>query len=49
MPAHEDFPPVPTFAFTNLALIKYTTEMKKVPFSFKNAIQGSFDDVIETK
>ena len=49
MPAREDFPPVPTFSFTNLALIKYTTEMKKVPFSFKNTIQGSFDDVIETK
>ena len=49
MPAHEDFPPVPTFSFTNLALIKYTTEMKKVLLSFIKTIQGSFDDVIETK
>ena len=48
MPAQEDFPPVPTFAFTNLALIKDTTEMKKSAF-FLNTIQGSVDDVIETK
>ena len=48
MPAQEDFPPVPTFAFTNLALIKDTTEMKKSAFFF-NTIQGSVDDVIETK
>ena len=48
MPAQEDFPPVPTFSFTNLALIKDTTEMKKSAF-FLNTIQGSVDDVIETK
>ena len=34
MPAHEDFPPVPTFSFINLALMKYTTEMKKSAFVF---------------
>ena len=48
MPVQEDFPPVPTFSFTNLALIKDTTEMKKSAF-FLNTIQGSIDDVIETK
>eukprot|EP00731_Ephydatia_muelleri_P002612 Em0001g2612a len=48
MPVQEDFPPVPTFTFTNLALIKDTTEVKKGAFFF-NTIQGSVDDVIETK
>ena len=48
MPAQEDFPPIPTFSFTNLTLIKDTTEVKKSAF-FINTIQGSVDDVIETK
>ena len=48
MPAKEDFPPHPAFTFTNLALIKETSEMKKSDFFF-NTIQGSIDDVIETK
>eukprot|EP00731_Ephydatia_muelleri_P002631 Em0001g2631a len=47
-PAEGDFPPVPTFSFTNLALIKDTTETKKSAF-FYETIQGSVDDVIETK
>ena len=36
------------FHFTNLALIKDTTEMKKSAFFF-NTIQGSVDDAIEIK
>ena len=48
MPVQEDFPPVPNFSFTNLALIEDITEMKKSAF-FLNTIQGSVDDVIETK
>ena len=47
MLAQEDFPPLPTFTFTNLALIKDTPEMKKSA-SFFNTIQGSVDDIIET-
>ena len=47
-PAEGDFPPVPTFSFTNLALIKDTTETKKSAF-FSETILGSVDDVIETK
>ena len=43
-----DFPPVPKFSFTNLALIKDTTETCRSAF-FYNTIQGSVDDVIETK
>ena len=43
-----DFPPVPTFSFINLALIRDTTETKKCAFFFET-IQGSVDDVIETK
>ena len=43
-----DFPPVPTFSYTNLALIKDTTETKKCALFFET-IQGSVDDVIETK
>ena len=46
MPVQEDFPPIPTFSFTNFALIKDTTEMKKSAFSL-NTIDGSVDDVIE--
>ena len=46
MPVQVDFPPIPTFAFTNFALIKDTTEMKKSAFSL-NTIDGSIDDVIE--
>ena len=34
-PAEGDFPPVPTFSFTNLALIKDTLRPKKVPFSMR--------------
>ena len=47
-PAQVDFPPVPTFSFTNLALVKDTTESHRGDF-FYNTIQGSMDDVIETK
>ena len=43
-----DFPPVPKFSFTNLALVKDTTETHNGDF-FYNTIQGSMDDVIETK
>ena len=46
--AKVDFPPVPKFSFTNLALIKDTTETCRSAF-FYNTIQGSVDDVIETK
>ena len=46
MPVQEDFPPIPAFSFTNFALIKDTTEMKKSAFSL-NMIDGSVDDVIE--
>ena len=47
-PVKVDFPPVPTFSFTNLALVKDTTETHRGPF-FYNTIQGSMDDVVETK
>ena len=47
-PAQVDFPPVPTFSFTNLALVKDTTETHRGDFFF-NTIQGSLDDVVETK
>ena len=47
-PAQMDFPPVQTFSFTNLALVKDTTETHKGDFYY-NTIQGSLDDVIETK
>ena len=43
-----DFPPVPKFSFTNLALIKDTSETCRSAF-FYNTIQGSVDDVVETK
>ena len=43
-----DFPPVPTYSFTNLALLKDTTETHRGDF-FYNTLQGSIDDVIETK
>ena len=46
--AKVDFPPVPKFSFTNLALIKDTTETCRDTF-FYSTIQGSVDDVIETK
>ena len=46
--AQDDFPPVPTYSFTNLALIKDTTETHKDAF-FHHTFQGSADDVIETK
>ena len=47
-PAQVDFPPVPTYSFTNLALVKDTTESHRGDF-FYYTIQGSMDDVIETK
>ena len=43
-----DFPPVPKFSFTNLALVKDTTETHRGDL-FNSTIQGSMDDVIETK
>ena len=43
-----DFPPVPKFSYTNLALIEDTTETCRSAF-FYNTIQGSVDDVIEKK
>ena len=48
MQAEEDYPPVSTFSFTNLALIKDTTEVKESSF-FLETMQGSVDDIIETK
>ena len=47
-PAQVDFPPVPQFSFTNLALIIPTNETNRNAF-YLNTIQGSVDDVIETK
>ena len=43
-----DFPPVPKFSFTYLALIKDTTQTFRSPL-FYNTIQGSIDDIIEKK
>ena len=47
-PAQVDFPSVPTYTFTNLALIEDTTETHKDDF-FHHTIRGSADDVIEIK
>ena len=44
----EDFPPLQTFSFTNLTLIKDTTSTHKEQF-YLNTIQGSADDIDETK
>ena len=43
-----DFPPVATYSYVNLALIKDTTSTHRDEF-FLNTIQGSVDDVAETK
>ncbi|KAL5488512.1 hypothetical protein EMCRGX_G017454 [Ephydatia muelleri] len=47
-PAQVDFPPVATYSYVNLALIKDTTSTHRDEF-FLNTIQGSVDDVAETK
>eukprot|EP00731_Ephydatia_muelleri_P001731 Em0001g1731a len=47
-PTQVDFPPVGTFSYVNLALIKDTTNTLNDEF-FLNTIQGSVDDVVETK
>ena len=47
-PAQVDFPPVETYSYVNLALIKDTTNALRDEF-FLNTIQGSVDDVVQTK
>ena len=47
-PAQVDFPPVATYSYVNLALIKDTTNALSDEF-FLNTIQGSVDDVVHTK
>ena len=47
-PAQVDFPPVGTFSYINLALIKDTTNTHDEDF-FLHTIRGSADDIIQRK